>query len=104
MDRLEHQAIIPFYDCWHDSDGAFLVMRWLRGGNLRESLQKEPWSLAQVTHLVDQLAGGYATAHMLGVVHRNIKPANILLNQKGNGYLSYFTFARYPTATVNRHL
>ncbi|PJF23836.1 MAG: hypothetical protein CUN53_20875, partial [Phototrophicales bacterium] len=42
---LEHPHIVPLYDYWRDPDGAYLVMRWLRGGSVRASLQKGPWSL-----------------------------------------------------------
>ena len=44
--KLEHPYIVPLYDYWQDEYGAFLVMRWLRGGNLREALkglEKKPW-------------------------------------------------------------
>ncbi|GAG97087.1 unnamed protein product, partial [marine sediment metagenome] len=92
--RLEHRAIVPLYDYWRDSSGAFLVMRWLRGGNLRESLQEGPWSLENIARLVDQVAGGLAAAHSHGVVHRDIKPANILLDEEANAFLSDFSFAK----------
>jgi serine/threonine protein kinase len=36
--RLEHLHIVPLYDYWRDPSGAYLVMRWLRGGNLKETL------------------------------------------------------------------
>src|SRR5689334_10223610 len=40
--RLEHPYIVPLYDYWRDAEGAFLVMRWLRGGNLHTTLRSRP--------------------------------------------------------------
>jgi serine/threonine protein kinase len=54
--RLEHPFITPLYDYWRDLDGAYLVMRWLRGGSLRDSLQKGPFDLRSPALLLDQVA------------------------------------------------
>src|SRR5262245_27315384 len=43
--RLEHPHIVPLHDYWRDPDGAYLVMRWLRGGSLRETLQHGAFEL-----------------------------------------------------------
>src|SRR3982751_6554421 len=43
--RLEHPHITPLYDYWRDPSGAYLVMRWLRGGSLRDALQKQPFAV-----------------------------------------------------------
>ena len=45
--RLEHPAIVPLYDYWRESGGAYLVMRYVRGGNLQTALGSGPWSLEQ---------------------------------------------------------
>ncbi len=54
--RLEHPHIVPIYDFWRDPDGAYLVMRLLRGGNLLTALAQGPWSLERAQKLVDQIA------------------------------------------------
>jgi hypothetical protein len=41
--RLEHPHIVPLYDYWREPDGAYLVMRWLRGGSLAAALERGPW-------------------------------------------------------------
>lgn len=93
--RLEHPYIVPLYDYWREPGGAYLVMRYLRGGSLRESLERNPvWSLEAVVRLLDQIAGALASAHRQQVVHRDIKPANILLDEEGNAYLSDFGIAK----------
>src|SRR5215831_2164372 len=85
--RLEHPHIIPLYDYWRDPEGAYLVMRWLRGGSLREALQSGPFGLEAAAIVLDQITGALASAHRNNVVHRDIKPANILLDEDSNAYL-----------------
>ena len=91
--RLEHPHIVPLYDYWRDPSGAYLVMRWLKGGSLQAALDLGPWKAAQAVRLVNQIAGALALAHHQGVVHCDIKPANILLDEEGNAYLSDFGIA-----------
>ncbi|MDX1417634.1 MAG: protein kinase, partial [Candidatus Promineifilaceae bacterium] len=92
--RLEHPAIVPLYDYWREPGGAYLVMRWLRGGNLQTALADGRWDLPSAVRLVDQIAGALFTAHRQGIVHRDIKPANILLDEDQNAYLSDFGIAK----------
>ncbi len=91
--QLEHPHIVPLYDYWRDPDGAYLVMRWLRGGNLHEALQQSPFDLERAALLIDQITSALALAHRNGIIHRDLKPANILLDEDGNAYLSDFGIA-----------
>jgi len=86
--RLEHPHIVPLYDYWRQPDSAFLVMRYIRGGNLHSILQHGPLALAMCAHLFDQLGAALAVAHRAGVVHRDLKPANFLLDEDGNAYVA----------------
>ena len=92
--RLEHPYIVPLYDYWRDPDGAYLVMRLLRGGNLLTALENGPWSLERTQNLLDQISAALAAAHSQGIVHRDIKPANILFDESRNAYLSDFGIAK----------
>jgi len=92
--RLEHPNIVPLYDYWRDQEGAFLVMRLLRGGNLSQALREGAWSLEQSARLLDQIATALDFAHRQGVVHRDIKPENIFFDEEGNAYLSDFGIAK----------
>ncbi|MBN1680705.1 MAG: protein kinase [Anaerolineae bacterium] len=92
--RLEHPHIVPLYDYWREPDGAFLVMRYLRGGSLRQRLDNGPLSFDDCAHLVEHVAGALTVAHQQGIVHRDLKPANILLDDAGNAYLCDFGIAK----------
>jgi len=92
--RLEHMNITPLYDFWRDPEGAYLVMRYLRGGNLLTALRDDPYDLESATRLLDQMASALAVAHRNHVIHRDIKPANILLDEDGNGYIADFGLAK----------
>ena len=92
--RLEHLHIVPLYDFWRDPDGAYLVMRWMRGGSLRQALDQQPYDLTAAALLLDQIAAALAMAHHHAVVHRDLKPANILLDEDRNAYLSDFGIAK----------
>jgi WD40 repeat protein/serine/threonine protein kinase len=92
---LEHPQIVPLYDYWREPSGAFLVMRLLRGGNLRTALAKNPhYSGEEAAFLLGQIAGAAMLAHRYGIVHRDIKPENILLDEEGNYYLGDFGIAQ----------
>ena len=91
--QLEHPHVVALYDYWRDPEGAYLVMRWLRGGSLRQALERGPWNLESASRLLAQVGSALAYAHRQGVVHRDLKPANVLLDEDGNGYLSDFVIA-----------
>lgn len=93
--RLEHPHIVPLYDYWRDPDGAYLVMRYLRGGSLRDSLSlHEQWTVGRVTRMLAQISAALAFAHDSGVIHRDLKSDNILMDESGNSYLSDFGIAK----------
>ncbi len=92
--RLEHPQIVPLYDYWREPGAAYLVMRYLRGGNLKAALDGAPWEAGRVASLLDQMAAALSSAHRHGVVHRDVKPANILLDEDGNAYLTDFGVAK----------
>jgi len=92
--RLEHPHIVPVYDYWRDPDGAYLVMRYLRGGSLRQVLTHGPLEPDRAAKVIGEVAQALAAAHRQGVVHRDVQPANILFDEEGNTYLSDFGIAR----------
>jgi WD40 repeat protein len=93
--RLEHPHIVPLYDYWREPDSAYLVMRWVRGGSLSRSLtSKDGWNTQATTRLIDHIASALSVAHRAGVIHRDIKPDNILIDDDENAYLTDFGIAK----------
>ncbi|HET6790575.1 MAG TPA: extracellular solute-binding protein [Actinomycetota bacterium] len=92
--RLEHPHVVPLYDYWRDGSGAYLVMRWMRGGSLEDVLVGGKPDPEHAARIVDQLAGALSSAHRAHTVHRDVKPANVLLDDDGNAYLSDFGIAQ----------
>ena len=71
-------------------------MRWLRGGTVEDRLVDGPLDLDETLRIVDQVGGALSAAHHAGVVHRDIKPGNLLLDDERNVYLSDFGIALVP--------
>jgi serine/threonine protein kinase/ABC-type glycerol-3-phosphate transport system substrate-binding protein len=94
VSRLEHPYIVPLYDYWREPGGAYLVMRYLRGGSLQQVIREGPLEVDRAVRLLDQIATALHWAHRQGVVHRDVKPANILFDEEGNAYLSDFGIAK----------
>src|SRR4029079_18111102 len=91
---LGHPYVVPLYDSWPEPEGAYLVMRYLRGGSLRERLAQGPMSSEESARVLDHVSQALGAAHRQGVVHRDVKPANILFDQEENAYLTDFGIAR----------
>ncbi|MEO8694623.1 MAG: BTAD domain-containing putative transcriptional regulator [Acidimicrobiales bacterium] len=92
--RLEHPHIVPLYDFWREPGGAYLVFRLMRGGSAEQWLVTDgAWPLDRVSRLVEQIGGALAAAHAAGVIHRDVKPANVLYDDGGNAHLADFGIA-----------
>lgn len=93
---LQHLHIVPVHDYKVTEDGiAYLTMRHLKGGNLAEKIRREgQLPLGDIARLLAQIAGALDYAHGQNVIHRDMKPSNILLDERGNAYLADFGLAR----------
>ncbi len=91
---LEHPAIVPVYDMGEDDGQPYIVMRYMSGGSLAEKLKKGPISLRECMEMYLRLAPALDTAHARGVIHRDVKPDNLLFDKYDNVYLSDFGLAR----------
>ncbi|MBN1563576.1 MAG: serine/threonine-protein kinase PknK, partial [Anaerolineae bacterium] len=100
--RLEHVHIVPLYDFWHEPDGnAYIVMRYLRGGSLRAMLRHQPIPFDLMGRVLRQIAEALALAHENHIIHRDIKPDNILFDEQTNAYLSDFGIAKDLVSKVD---
>jgi len=91
---LEHIHILPVYDYGTHEQYAYLAMRLLRGGTLRDVIGMNGLPLERVGFWFNQIAQGLAYAHSRGIIHRDVKPANIMLDDNGNLFLSDFGLAK----------
>ena len=94
--RLSHANIAQVHDFGRDADTDYLVMEYVRGTSLASMIDQHPGGLppAQVVSLVGQAADGLEAAHEAGVVHRDVKPANILITDKGQVKITDFGIAK----------
>ncbi len=98
--RLEHAAIVPVYDVGRDRDQLFYVMRYMTGGSLVERIQRGALSLAEIAHILQRIAAALDYAHHKGVIHRDLKPGNILFDEEDNAFISDFGIAKFAQAAT----
>jgi serine/threonine protein kinase/formylglycine-generating enzyme required for sulfatase activity len=97
---LEHYAIVPVYDFGEHQGQPYLVMRYMPGGSLTDRIRRGPLSLADVTGIITPIAAALDDAHDAGVIHRDVKPANILFGRSGQAHLTDFGIVKIAEATA----
>ena len=94
--RLRHPQIVPVYEAGCAGDRHYIAMALIEGCSLAERLAEGPLELHRAAEIVAELAEALAYAHSQGVVHRDVKPANIRLDAQGAVYLMDFGIAYRP--------
>ncbi len=92
--RLEHPHILPAYDFGEVDGNPYIVMRFMTGGTLWDRLQRSNLGRDEALRVLEQVARALDFAHDRGIVHRDIKPGNVLLDESGNAYLADFGLAK----------
>jgi hypothetical protein len=90
---LRHPAIVQVYHVDESANGWYIVSEFIAGASLRARLDAGPLPVDQGARIVATVAGALHAAHRDGLVHRDVKPANILLDRVGNAYLTDFGLA-----------
>ena len=101
---LEHPGIVPIHEVGERDGSCYFSMKFIEGGQLNEIVRREPMPIRQAAELIAKLACTVHYAHEHGILHRDIKPGNILLDVKGEPHLTDFGLARLieSESTVTR--
>ena len=97
---LTNPNIVSIYDVGEDGDMHYIVMEYIKGKTLKQYIQEfSPLSAARSAHIMKQLTSAIAHAHENGIIHRDIKPQNILMDEEGNVKITDFGIATSLGAT-----
>src|SRR5438034_5014419 len=104
--RLEHPGIVPIHEVGERDGSCYFSMKFVEGGQLDEVARCEPMPIRRAVELIAKVARTVHYAHEHGILHRDIKPGNILLDKKGEPHLTDFGLARLveSESTVTRTL
>ena len=92
--KLEHPNIVPIYDFSEHEGRPYLVLKYVRGETLKARLEKSQLTYKESRHIFRVISSALAYAHKQGVLHRDVKPSNVLLDKAGGIYLADFGLAR----------
>jgi serine/threonine-protein kinase len=92
--RLDHPCIVPIYEVGEREGSCYFSMKFVEGGQLDEAVRRTPMPMRQAAELMAKVARTVHYAHEHGILHRDIKPGNILLDANGEPHLTDFGLAR----------
>ncbi len=98
--QLQHPHILPVFDYGQSEGYTYIVMPYIQGGTLVDLIQQKPIPLQEIPTIISQIASGLDYAHNKHLIHRDVKPSNILIDESGNCLLTDFGIAKiFSTAT-----
>jgi serine/threonine protein kinase len=96
---LSHPNICTVYEIDEDEGRVFLAMEYIEGDSLKERISRRPLKIEETLEIVLQAAQGLAAAHEKGIVHRDIKPGNLMVEESGLVKIMDFGLAKLPGGT-----
>src|SRR3990170_2316164 len=88
--QLQHPHILPVFDYGQADGYTYIVMPFVRSGTLAHALGGQPLSLTRIRQAITQVGEALNYAHMRGLVHRDVKPSNVLIDESENCLLTDF--------------
>ena len=95
LSRVAHPNVVKIFDVHTTEIGWLLAMTYVRGCSLDAALRREQFETSRAVSLVARLADGLAAAHEAGVIHRDMKPENVLIDENGRPLIVDFGLARF---------
>jgi len=92
--NLRHPNFLPVYEYGEQDDVPYLVMPYIKGGTLKDRLERGDVTPGQIARYLTQVAEALDFAHTKGIVHRDVKPANVLIDEHDQAYLADFGIAK----------
>jgi len=99
--KLQHANIVPIHEFGEQDNITYIVMEYVEGGTLKDRLKQRSLAVPEAVDFVIQAAEGLGCAHGHGIIHRDVKPANMLLRKDGHLLLSDFGIAKILEGTTN---
>ncbi len=100
--QLQHPHILPVFDYGQSEGYAYIVMPFLQGGTLADLLKNRRLSLVEVGQIMTQLGDALGYAHARGMIHRDVKSSNVLIDERSNCLLTDFGLARMMEASTGK--
>lgn len=98
--KLDHPHILPIFDYGQVEGIIYIVMPFVESGTLADLLKTSQPDLPQIQRIISQIGDALDYAHSSGVVHRDVKPSNVLIDDRGNCRLTDFGIAKQSRASV----
>jgi len=102
--RLNHPNIVTIFDVGEDGGAAYIAMELLEGPSLQQMLkERQPVAFHIAADIIAQVADALHHAHQYSIVHRDVKPANVVVSRSGRAKLTDFGVAYVPASDVTQH-
>ena len=105
---LDHPNVVPLYEAGEEDGTVYIVMRWVDGTELGAVIREGPLELGRAARIAAQLASALEITHEKGLVHRDVKPSNVILTAEDHAYLTDFGLTKRAGSasglTVAAHL
>lgn len=99
--KLQHPHILPIFDFGEMDGYTYIVMPFIASGTLTDLMHGQPLHLEQIRKVISQVGDALDYAHMCGLIHRDVKPSNVLMDERGNCLLTDFGLAKIIESSIH---